>query len=203
MKILREFKQRDSKGVMRGYNEYECFCSRVFVKRSDNKTPNHCGCMKGYKKNHELYSTWGNMKSRCLNPNFQKYKTYGARGIKIYEPWIKDFVKFKDYVIGLKDYNRRKELNLTLDRINNNGDYEPNNLRWATKADQTLNSSISIGKEYPNVTYCKDRDCYKYHVNRNRKNYQKRGFKTAKEAYDAMLSLCIENNLYHRDLNNQ
>jgi hypothetical protein len=202
VKVLNEFKQRDINGVMRGYIEYECSCNKVFIKRSDNTVPKHCGCMKGYNKNHELYSTWCNMKSRCLNPNFHKYRTYGARGIKVYESWIKNFIAFKNYVSGLVGYDDRKALNLTLDRIDNNGNYEPENLRWATKADQTLNSNISLAKDHPNIAYRKDRGCYKYHVNREGKHYQKSGFKTAKEAYSAMLDLCREKNLYHRDLTN-
>lgn len=187
---------------MRAYTEYECFCSKVFMKRSDYAVPKHCGCIKGCNKNHELYSTWCNMKSRCLNPKFHKYKIYGARGIKIYEPWIKDFVAFKDYVSVLVGYTERKELNLTLDRIDNNGNYEPNNLRWVTKADQILNSSVSLAKDYPNTAYRKDRDFYQYQIYRNGKKYQKNGFKTAKAAYNAMLNLCREKNLYHRDLTN-
>lgn len=87
----------------------------------------------------KVYKCWDNMKSRCLNPHATGYKNWGGRGIKIYEPWINSFDTFYAYVSKLPHFG---EEGRSLDRINNDGNYEPNNLRWATKTEQTLNRRV-------------------------------------------------------------
>jgi len=77
------------------------------------------------------YQSWRHMKERCQNPDCPDYKNYGGRGIKVCERWM-DFVNF------LEDMGIRPE-GLTLDRINNNGDYELGNCRWATWEEQIQN----------------------------------------------------------------
>lgn len=81
------------------------------------------------------YRAWADMKTRCLKVNHKQYKDWGGRGITIYEPWIKSFQSFLDH-IGLKP--EPKHL-YSLDRIDNNGNYEPGNVRWATKEQQFSN----------------------------------------------------------------
>ena len=77
------------------------------------------------------YQSWYAMKQRCQNPNCPAYKDYGGRGIKICERWM-DFANF------LQDMGEKPE-GLTLDRINNNGNYELGNCRWATRKQQRQN----------------------------------------------------------------
>ena len=79
------------------------------------------------------YNTWQSMKDRCLNENSPSFPYYGGRGIKICDSWLSSYNNF------LSDMGRRKDVSYTLDRIDVNGDYEPNNCRWATKKEQSQN----------------------------------------------------------------
>ena len=74
------------------------------------------------------------MKTRCYNPNFIYYCNYGGRGIIICDEWLNDFKAFYEWAIN----NGYKE-GLTIDRINNDGIYEPSNCRWITRAEQNRN----------------------------------------------------------------
>lgn len=81
-----------------------------------------------------IYGIWQAIKQRCYNPNNDRYKDYGARNIKIIEEWKNNFISFYNWAManGYKD-------NLTIDRINVNGDYCPENCRWITNQDQQNN----------------------------------------------------------------
>ena len=101
-----------------------------------------CGCMKGkkphmtnlelknYKPIHECYV---NMKTRCYNPNYELYSRYGGRGIKVCDEWKDNFKEFYNWTI-----NGWKK-GLTLDRINNDDDYKPDNCRWVDRIEQANN----------------------------------------------------------------
>ena len=89
-------------------------------------------------KNKRIRSIYTNMKTRCYNPNSNRYYCYGGRGIKVCEDWKNNFANFKEWAL-----NNGYAENLTLDRINNNGDYEPNNCRWVTYKQQRLNSTTN------------------------------------------------------------
>ncbi len=118
-----------------------------------------CGCLqrekakeinlKHGKRQHKLYATWQNIKSRCFNKNNKSYKFYGDRGIKVYEEWKDNFESFYVWAIN----NGYKE-NLSIDRIDNNGNYEPKNCRWVDRKIQGRNKRNNYQITYKNETHC-------------------------------------------------
>lgn len=83
-----------------------------------------------------IYKVWLHIKDRCLNENNKDFKHYGGRGVSIDECWKSDFQAFYSYVSKLSHFG---EKGYSLDRIDNNGDYAPNNVRWATTKEQGNN----------------------------------------------------------------
>lgn len=87
----------------------------------------------GVDKNSPEYNAWENMKNRCYNPNYQLYHRYGGRGIKVCNRWKSRFMNFYN------DMGKRPSLKHSLNRIDNNGGYEPSNCNWATASEQQYN----------------------------------------------------------------
>jgi len=95
------------------------------------------GC--GSKKNRAPeYRAWDSMKARCYNEKTKNFRRYGGRGIKVCVRWRGSFENF------LNDMGRKPSPNHSIDRINNDGNYEPGNCRWATKSQQMNNTCRSL-----------------------------------------------------------
>lgn len=89
-----------------------------------------------------IYQVWKSIKYRCNNPNNKSFKNYGGRGIKVCDEWQNNFLLFYNWAIdnGYKEEKLSNGLNrLTIDRIDNDGNYEPNNCRWVTNLENARN----------------------------------------------------------------
>lgn len=135
------------------YLDCQCECGnkcRVLPYQFNKGAVKSCGCLKknspatiDKRSKHPLYGLWRQMVGRCENLNHPKYYRYGARGIKVCDEWH-DFWKFVEW----SDSIGGRPKNCTLDRIDNDGNYEPSNCRWATSFQQSINRSSSHRLEY-------------------------------------------------------
>lgn len=94
------------------------------------------------------YRLWAGMKERCLNSKSKAWANYGGRGIRICERWANSFSAF------IEDIGYRPSPNHTIDRVNNDGNYEPGNVRWATPKEQARNRRDNRLITIDGVTKC-------------------------------------------------
>lgn len=130
----------------------QCDCGTQFVTylgRLRGGLVKSCGCLRretarqeGYRRathglsRHPLYGTWAGILDRCENPRAQRYYDYGGRGIKVCPEWhdVRVFVAYIEYELG------PRPLGMSLDRIRNDGNYEPGNVRWNDDVGQYVNT---------------------------------------------------------------
>ena len=131
---------------------WNCICDCGRMKAIDSQSlrrgrTKSCGCLHNellakrqekhglLAENNRLYGIWEGMKQRCLNPNRNGFKDYGGRGITVCKEWL-DFYSFYSWAVA-NGYTEK----LTLDRINPNDSYYPNNCRWISAAEQQRNKT--------------------------------------------------------------
>jgi hypothetical protein len=108
--------------------------------------------MRTHGKTHtRLYGVWRGMVGRCCRATDQAYQKYGGRGITLYPQWRDSFEDFEFYVAQLPHFD---EAGYTLDRIKNNGNYEPGNVRWATQSEQSRNRETNHLVTHNGRTQC-------------------------------------------------
>lgn len=154
--VIDKCKERAKNGTLKYL--CKCDCGNTSIIRGDHLRSGEtlsCGCLvKKYSNtkyvkqgqstlNERLYRIYDHMKQRCYNKNVKGYEYYGGQGIKVCESWLNDFMTFYDWSInnGYKD-------NLTIDRINVNGNYEPNNCRWVDAKTQNNNTRRNVYLTY-------------------------------------------------------
>jgi len=136
-----------------GRNRWKCICDcgGTSVSNTSDLKSGHsssCGCVRkerhlkaitthGMTHSSEFY-TWNHMKNRCTNPNSDDYKYYGERGISVCVRWLNSFENF------FSDMGYKPTPQHTIERKNNDGNYEPSNCVWATMAEQNKNRRMNI-----------------------------------------------------------
>ena len=152
----------DYHATINGYSTWNCKCecgNNIVIRGGDLKSGNtkSCGCTripelikrktthghtKGSTQSSE-YRAWYNMKTRCYNPKATRFKHHGGRGITVCERWLNSFENF------LEDMGKKPTIYHTLDRFpDNDGNYSPDNCRWATQSQQQGNKSSNRWIEY-------------------------------------------------------
>lgn len=151
--VLKMAKDRDKQGNCMWL--CQCDCGKTIIKRATalkRGIVRSCGCLilesnlvhgQAYsKKSTSEYRVWCHIKGRCNNPMDESYERYGGRGIKMNQEWANSFQSFFDYV------GKKPSKELSLDRIDNNGNYEPGNVRWGTAEIQARNRRSNRWLEY-------------------------------------------------------
>lgn len=150
---IRVVEGRSKQGHVRWLVKCDCGTEKiVFGYCLIHKKVKSCGCLINKSKiSHGMYNTpeymaWRSMKSRCSNKKDAAFVHYGARGIRVCDQW-KSFENF------YKDMGERPT-GKSLDRIDNNGPYSPDNCRWATAKQQVRNTRVTTYYEYDGITLC-------------------------------------------------
>lgn len=191
------------------YGIYECpYCKKSFYCNTNNvirRLVKSCGCIKnesirkartihGIRKS-PIYNSYKGMIARCYKPRCRYYNIYGGRGITVCDEWRNNILSFYHWSI-LNGW----ECGLEIDRINNDGNYEPSNCRWTTPAINSQNSRILRSTNtsgFRGVDYRKKNNKWRSRITHNNIKHNLGDFNTASDAATAYNNYVIENGTNH------
>ena len=200
---------KDGATAKRRYGRYKCYCGKEFECLKHSITSGRtksCGCLhhevvSNMNKTHglghtKLYGRYMNMLSRTNDVRNKQYKDYGGRGISVCQEWKDDFMAFYNWAL-ISGYKEE----LTIDRIDNDGNYEPNNCRWVDRHTQQANRRTNIATNksgYAGIVWQNDRQKWASQIGNKGKVIGLGRFHTKKEALEARNKYIIDNNLQHK-----
>jgi len=183
------------------YGLFKCpYCGKEFktnlnsIKCGDTRS---CGCLSGGKKHglrqHRFYSTWCGMKQRCYNKKSKSYSNYGGRGIGVCDEWLdaENFIKWAEET-HIEGY--------TLDRIDNDKGYSPENCRWADATTQNTNQRKSKRNTsgFVGVYWQEHKKSWRVRLSINKKRISLGSYKSIEDAVKARDDYIIEHSLPHK-----
>ena len=170
-----------------------CMCGNECIVHADSLHSGNtqsCGCLHSEnlrkrntihgKANERIYKIWTSMHTRCTNHKHSDYCNYGGRGISVCVQWQKDFMAFYEWAMASGYSN-----DSTLDRIDNNGNYEPENCRWVARHQQSSNKRNNT--DFVGVSFCAQRKKYIAYLKNNGKYILHKRFKSKDDAIKARL----------------
>lgn len=184
------------------YGLFECqYCGKEFetmVKSVKCGVTKSCGCLRGELHGlgtNKFYHTWYNMIHRCTNPKNKRYKDYGGRGIRVCEEWldIKNFIAWAEATYPNTG-------GMSLDRIDNDKGYSPENCTWSDKTTQAINQRKMKNNKsgYVGVSWDKGGRKWRVNIRISKKLIGLGSFLTKEEAVLARDNYIIENSLPHK-----
>jgi hypothetical protein len=157
-----ECNRKDGQKEFLYYYKFQCSCGNICILNKKNVIRGNtqsCGCLSKEesskrmtthgKTNTRLFNIWQGIKIRCFVKTEKVYEQYGLRGITMCEEWKNNFMSFYNWAI-----NNGYSDDLSIDRIDNNGNYEPSNCRWASAKEQNRNTRNNVNITYLGKTQC-------------------------------------------------
>lgn len=159
-----EYHRKDGQKEFSYFYKLKCDCGNIIVREKKNLARGFiksCGCLAKEvsskmltthgKTNTQIFNAWQSMKIRCTDKNDVNYHNYGGRGIKVCQEWLDDFMNFYNWSIA-NGYKENQKL--SIDRIDNNKGYCPENCRWTDVKTQARNRRTNVNVTYKGKTQC-------------------------------------------------